>query len=399
MRLGFLPKNLNLNRPIWIHAVSVGEVISLKPLLEELRKTYPQKNFVISTVTATGNKIARACTAKGDFVTYLPLDFSFIVSCVLNKINPSLFILAETEFWPNLLTALSKKNIPVTVVNARISDRSLGGYRALKFLIKPLLDKVSLFCAQSERDKERLVSLGAAPDKIKVTGNMKFDTLVSGKSLKDNKAGLGITAREKIFIAASTHPREEEIALKLYKKLYAEFNYLRLIIAPRHPERSVQIINLIRNYGFNAKRTSFLNEPAGQERSEAKPVVFVLDTVGQLMDFYAISDIVFVGGSFVKVGGHNILEPALFGKPVFFGPHMFNFRDITALFLENKAAVMAHSENELYIKIREALNNPAGIKGISERARNLISRNQGATRKSLDCIRSIYDKIQENKDR
>lgn len=394
-RLGFLPKGLDLGRPIWIHAVSVGEALSLRPLLEGLRKTYPQKKFVISTVTATGNKIARSYADSGDFVTYLPLDFSFIVSCVLNKIKPSLFIVAETEFWPNLLTRLYKKNIPVLVVNARISDRSLSGYRIIGFLIKPLLDKISLFCAQSERDRERLVLLGVRPDKIRVAGNLKFDGADLKKDYTDYRPKLGLRHNEKLFIAASTHPQEEEIVLDVYKKLLAEFNYLRLLIAPRHPERSAQIMNAIGNHGFNPVRTSSLSEETGQ-RGDGE-TVFVLDTIGQLIDFYRICDIVFVGGSFAKVGGHNILEPALLGKPVFFGPHMFNFRDIAALFLENKAAVMAHSENELYLKIREALNNPEGLKSSAQRAQSLILQNQGATRKSLDCIRSIYDKIQENK--
>ena len=176
-RLGILPKNLSLDRPVWIHAVSLGEAISTRGLVEELRKAYPHKKFALSTVTATGNKIAREISRTGDFVTYLPLDFSFTVKTVINRINPGLFIIAETEIWPNLIAHLSKKGIPIVTVNARISDSSFKGYSAIKPLIKPILNKISLFCAQADLDADRLKKLGVAADKIKVTGNMKFDQL------------------------------------------------------------------------------------------------------------------------------------------------------------------------------------------------------------------------------
>ena len=395
LRLGFLPKNLGLERPIWIHAVSVGETILIRGLLDELRSAYPGKKFVISTVTPTGNKIAKSIAQNDDFVTYLPLDFSFIVRYVLDKINPSLFILAETEIWPNLLSCLHKKNIPVAIINARISDRSFRGYSLVKFLLKPVLDKISMFCVQSKRDAKRLALLGVDENKIRVTGNMKFDALTLNRDYTDKRTNLRITPQEKIFVAASTHPGEEEIALRIYKRLSLKFNDFRLLIAPRRPERAAAIEKLVDKFGFFPVRISQLSRiPLAPGAVEGPPAsrnpVFILDTIGQLMDFYAISDIVFVGGSLVKTGGHNILEPAIFGKPVFFGPYMFNFRDIAELFLENQAAVMVHNEEELYAKIDDALNNRLDINSISAKQKDLILRNQGATKNTLACIRSLY---------
>jgi len=393
-RLGILPRDLKLKAPIWIHAVSVGEVMSIRPLLEELRKIYPDKRFVISTVTPTGNKIARNIARNQDWVTYLPLDLSFIVSSVMEKIKPSLFILAETELWPNLITHLYQKGVPLIVVNARISDASFKGYLCIRFLLKNMLNKIHLFCVQTRRDSQRLIRLGVSENRIRITGNMKFDIHnYTGlrKDAKDLRPKLGIKPQEKFLVAGSTHTGEEEVILAAYKKLLVNFPDLRLLIAPRHPERTSEVQRLIQLSGFAAVRISQLS-PSEASRSD-KVAVFILDTVGELLSFYSIADVVFVGGSLVRKGGHNILEPAMFAKPVLFGPHMFNFRDIAELFLEQRAALLVKDTQELYLKIKDLLDNPSKIEFLTQRARDLLIANQGATQKNTQIIKDLCGRI------
>ncbi len=388
-RLGMLPKELKLDRPIWIHAVSVGEVMSIKKMLEELRLAYPGKKFVISTVTPTGNKIARGIAKAEDLVTYLPLDLSFIVRPVIDKINPCLFIIAETEIWPNLISCLYKKNIPVMIVNARISGRSFKGYLSVKYLLRPILEKINQCCAQSETDAQRLLCLGVNKDKLRITGNLKFDSLISGKAGVDCRAKLRLMPKEKLFIAASTHPGEEEIILAAFTRLKEGAPDLRLLIAPRHPERSPQICELVKKSGFWPRRTGSLDKEESDRQEDE--TVFILDTIGELIGFYAIADIVFVGGSLVKKGGQNILEPASLGKPVLFGPYMFNFRDIAGMFLKAEAALAVHNGEELKEKIEYLLGYPSKIDEMAKKARGLIAQNQGATKRNLESIRIILE--------
>lgn len=393
MRLGVLPKDLNLESPIWIHAVSVGESQAVRGLVEGLRVQYPGKKLVISTVTPTGNKIARSIARQGDFVFYFPLDLSFIVKKVIVRIRPSLFIIAETEIWPNIISYISASGIPIVLVNGRISDNSFKGYYCLKFILKPLLNKVDTFCMQTEQDARRLICLGVNPDKIKITGNIKFDLkdysdsnsscLPAGKGLRNR---LGIKEHEKILVCGSTHPKEEEIILGVYIKLLQKFKDLRLIIAPRHPERSNEISGLAKKFGLQSLSFSSLNPDLTS--FEGKSVIIV-DSVGQLLNFYAIADIVYIGGSLVKTGGHNILEPALFAKPILFGPHMFNFRNIADLFLKNRAALLVHNKSELQEKIRYLLTFYQAAAGLGRQAKSLIGLNQGATQKTLDYIAAI----------
>lgn len=392
IRLGILPKDLELNKPIWIHAVSVGEVMAIRGLLEGLRITYPNKKFVISTVTPTGNRIAKSIVGNTDFVTYLPLDFSFMVRSIIDKISPSLFIIAETEIWPNLISYLYKKNIPIIVTNGRISDSSFRGYLIIKFLLKPILNRVNLFCMQTERDKERLIKLGVMQEKIKVSGNMKFDTTdytdKKTTDFTDYRIKLGLSSKERLWVAGSTHSGEENIILNAYKELSVDFTDLRLLIAPRHHERAKDVEKIVSRYGFKSAFISNLERTTLQQAQ--RTTVFILDTIGELISFYAIADIVFVGGSLIKKGGHNILEPATLGKPVLFGLYMFNFRDIADLFLKNKAAVLVHNEEDLNSNIKYLLNNPPKTLELSQRAKELILQNQGATRRNLEYIKSVY---------
>jgi 3-deoxy-D-manno-octulosonic-acid transferase len=405
-RLGFLPDNLNLNRPIWIHAVSVGEAKIAGVLINQLRIMYPKKRFAISTVTPTGNSIAHNLKSAGDFVFYLPFDLSFITSKVIRKLQPSICIIVETEIWPNLITQLNKMQVPIVLVNARISDSSFFGYTMIKPLIKPILNKINLFCVQSNRDAQRLSGLGVAPEKLKTTGNMKYDIL----NLTDFKINyqnyrlrLGLSESEQLFIAGSTHLGEEEIILEVYRGLISEFPGLRLLIAPRHPGRASQIESLVNKFGFTPILISKLNLSVNHyDRRESRgsgvlvsdtrdplSAIFILDTIGQLIPFYAIADIVFVGGSLIKKGGQNILEPAFFQKPIIFGPHMFNFRDISRLYLLRKAARMAQGKDELLREVRFLLNSPAELQAMGRRAKQLISENQGATSRNVQRL-SIF---------
>ena len=399
LRLGILPKKLELDRPIWIHAVSVGEAMAIRGLLDELRVIYSDKRFVISTVTATGNKIARSICRETDFVTYLPLDLSFVTKSVLDRINPSLFIIVETEIWPNLISSLYRKNIPSIVVNGRISDRSFAGYRAIKFLLRPILNKINLFCVQTSRDAQRLISLGVPGDKIKITGNMKFDHQdYGGKKTADEtdkyRSLLRLGEASKLWVAGSTHPGEEELILSVYRELLNEFADLRLLIAPRHPARSQDLIKLSKRFGFACLKVSLLNSPTHKFTDPRS--VFILDTVGELINFYAIADIVFVGGSLVKIGGHNILEPASFSKPVLFGPYMFNFRDIADLFISHKAAILVRNPEELKANIKYLLTNPLLISGFAKRAQELLLENKGATKRNAEYILGlVQDKRHE----
>jgi len=363
--------------------------MAIRLLIEELRNIYPNKKFVISTVTPTGNKIVKSIVREGDFVTYLPLDFSFIVRPVIDMINPSIFIIAETEIWPNLISYLYKKKIPITTVNGRISDSSFKGYLTIKFLIKNILRKITLFCVQTERDANRFKALGVQEEKIKVTGNMKFDVkdyTDFKKDYTDLKKKLGLKSEDKVFIAASTHPGEEEIILSVYKKLWEFLPNLNLIIAPRHPERSKDIATIVSKFRFCHK---FISSFSPESIACATKSVFILDVIGRLMDFYSIADIVFVGGSLIKKGGHNILEPASLAKPIIFGPQMFNFRDIADLFLSNKAAILVNNEEEIRTKISHLLANPSMAVELGENAKKLIQQNQGATRRNLELITKL----------
>ncbi len=383
-RLGFLPRDIIFDRPIWIHAVSVGEAAVCGPLIDKLRREYPDKRFVISTVTPTGNRIAQRLAQQGDFVTYLPLDFSFLTYSVIRRVAPCLFVIAETEIWPNLIRTLDKKHIPVIIVNARISDASFKGYRLVKFLVKRILDKVSCFCAQTETDAGRLVRLGVSPNKVKVTGNMKFD--LSPQVFSSDSLKLGLSDNDQLWVCGSTHPGEEEIILRVYRRVLREFPAIRLLIAPRHPQRAKEVGDIAVRNGFQPLFISG-RKPETENRKPAP--VFILDTIGQLINYYAAADMVFIGGSLVPKGGHNILEPAYLAKPVVFGPHMQNFRDIAQLFLKSKAAIVARDADDLFLEIKDLLSHPQDMTALAKRGKELILANQGATLRNIGEIKKL----------
>jgi 3-deoxy-D-manno-octulosonic-acid transferase len=389
-RIGFLPRRVLPEQPIWLHAVSVGELKAVQGLLAELRKAYPGKGFIISTVTPTAHQVAERLIAEGDQLFYLPLDFSFIVNHVLEKIRPCLFVIAETELWPNLISCLHKRGIAVAEVNGRISDSSFAGYQAVKFLLRPILEKISLFCVQTERDRRRLEGLGAPSQRIKVSGNMKFDNLQDlflKRDTQEFRRKLGLQDPDRLLVCGSTHPGEEELILSAYQELLSEFPWLRLLIAPRHPQRAAEIEKIISRKNFRPLRVSQLRLSA--LTPQPMPTAFILDTIGELDAYYALADMVFVGGSLVKKGGHNLLEPAGLGKPVIFGAQMFNFRDIADLFLGYNAGLMVHNSQELKQALRRLLTNESVRTELTRNARQLIAANQGATARTVIWLKDL----------
>ena len=384
MRLGILPKGFTFHRPVWIHAVSVGEMANMRQLFAGLAGSIPDKQFVFSTVTPTGSKIALSIARKQDAVIYLPLDLSWIINSVLERIQPSLFVIAETEFWPNLITALYCRKVPIVIVNGRISDRSVAGYGSIRWLIAPILRKVTLFCMQTEADAVRIISLGADPGAVKVTGNMKFDqrAAVSLEHRDRLQKQLNIRTDEKILVAGSTHPGEEDQVVSAYTKIISQYPFVRLLIAPRHPERAAELEKTIRRYGLESVRISVLKASECPDRC-----VFILDTIGELLSYYSLADVVFVGGSLVKHGGQNFLEPAFLGKPVIVGPHLFNFRDIARQFLDQRAAIMVRSADELSMAVSTLLTDKTQVDTLVQRAQELIRRNQGATERNAAHIK------------
>ncbi|MCM8779679.1 MAG: 3-deoxy-D-manno-octulosonic acid transferase [Candidatus Omnitrophica bacterium] len=384
LRLGFLPKNIKFKSPIWLHAVSVGEILSARPLLERMRAVYPDKQIIISTITSTGNKIARGLAKDRDFVFYLPLDLSFLMRKIIKRINPCLCIIMETEIWPNLICGLNRQGVPILVVNARISQRSYAKYRATRFLFKPILDKINTFCTQSPEDAQRLISLGAEKDKVRITGNMKFDIQVQNAEERIQKTDLGLLATDNLLVAGSTHPGEEDIILGVYAKITKDFSGLKLLLAPRHPERAGQVAQLVRKNNFTPV---FLSNP--QPPNPNPQSIFILDTIGRLTLLYALADIVFVGGSLVKTGGHNVIEPAYFKKPIISGPYTHNFRDIIECFLKENALVIVKNKQELEDNLRTLLKDKTRRLSLGEAAFKLIQVQKGAVDKNLAHIQSL----------
>ncbi len=381
VRLGFLPSGARFNRPIWLHAVSVGEILAARPLLEELRKRYPEKQIVISTVTTTGNELARGIAARGDYVFYLPFDLSFIVKKFITLIKPVLFLSVETEIWPNLISYLYQNKVVVAIVNARISPGSYRGYRCVYYLIRGILRKISLFCVQTESDAERFVRLGAPREKIKVTGNMKFDIQPRQTDLR--LSDLGLNENDKLIVAGSTHSGEEEIILRVFRSLRKVMPLVKLLIAPRHPERAKEVERLALEKGL---KPCFISRLGTDATASAGAEVFILDTIGQLACLYSLATVVFVGGSLVKKGGHNIIEPAQFAKPIIIGPHTYNFRQITEYFFRQEAVAVVKNEEELEESLRILLENDARRKSLSRNAYEIISLHRGAAEKNAELL-------------
>ena len=391
MRFGFFKKidvgDLNVSR-IWIHAVSVGEVVVIKNLLDEMRQRYPENPIVITVVTQTGFEMAQKILSQEDRVIYAPLDFSVSARKYINAINPIIYINAETEIWPNLLTQLHRRGIPIIQVNGRISDQAFKGYRFLRPIIKPILNYVSFFCMQSNLDSDRIKELGVCEKRIEVVGNMKFDDILDAH--QKELPNFIVDEVEEIFVAGSTHPGEEEIVLDILKRIEKRFENLRLVIAPRHPERANEIIELVQQKGFKAVKFSQMYDLIMDQKT-----VVVVDTIGHLRALYRLAKVVFVGKSLTVQGGHNIIEPAYFEKPIIVGPYMQNFKDITALFLKNNAIVQIKSKNEFTKELERLLEDSVLCEELGMRAREVIEQYRGASEKTLDMISAVLSKAKK----
>ena len=390
-RCGQLPVAINPKREIsiWVHAVSVGEVLAVRALVPALRDRYPNHRLWMSTTTKTGREVAS--TLKGvDGLFYFPLDLPPFVKRVLDQVRPELFLMVETELWPNLLRHCGRRGVKTVLVNGRISDRSYPRYRLVRRFLTRVFQEVDCCCAQSEIASDRLISLGAAPQHVTVTGNLKFDAWVefsAGDS--GNPDGIlrafRMATNRPILIAASTHPGEEAFVLDAFSRVKQRDPQVLLVIAPRHPERSEDVMAMCLGGGFKAIRRSELPH---HEQAEAD--VVVLDTVGELATLFQIATVVFLGGSLVPSGGHNVLEPAFWGKPVVFGPYMSNFAEIAELFLENSAARQIESPEELEVALWDLLSDSARSEALGAAASALVVTQRGATERSLAEIAAVF---------
>ena len=384
MRFGFFPESLKeklrKTNNIWVHAVSVGEVLVILRLIDLIRKELPRFSILLSTVTKTGYDLGRCRLKPEDTVVYAPLDFSLIVQNYIRLIRPKIYITAETEIWPNLFYGLNRRGVPIVQVNGRISDKSFKGYRKFSIVIRRVLKAVSFFCMQSELDAQRIKSLGADENKVAVVGNLKFDDLTEARTY--TVEDIGLSTQDKVWIAGSTHPGEEELILRIFRKISAEFSNFRLIIAPRHIERTTEVSQLVAQAGFTPVEFSKI-----KEKEITKNSIIVVDTIGHLRSLYSVADIVFIGKSLVKEGGQNMIEPAFFAKPIVVGPHMQNFKDIMKIFLEAKAIIQINNEQALEHELIRFLENPEDMASIGKRGKDIVQKNQGATARTLKIIK------------
>jgi 3-deoxy-D-manno-octulosonic-acid transferase len=370
---------------IWIQAVSVGEVALCRSLIPALKERFPANSIVFSTITKTGNELARKLFSKDAVIIYFPLDFSFVVRKAVSLIRPKVYVMVETEIWPNLLKTLSAQGVRTILINGRISDRSFGKYELARPFLKKTLEGIGAFCMQSETDARRIIALGAPEEKVRVTGTMKFDVdLVSAGSGEGMRALLGLGNGDELIVAGSTHNGEEDAVLSAFKRLSKDFPNLRLLIAPRHVERASSVAHAVQRSGFVPVKVSKLaGPPAGISR------VFILDTIGRLNEAFSIASLVFIGGSLVKHGGQNPLEPAAFGKPVLFGPHMFNFRSVVDVLMANDAAVQLKEGEDLFEKMFSLLNDRNRMRDLGWNAKRALTANRGATLRNIEAIKRL----------
>jgi 3-deoxy-D-manno-octulosonic-acid transferase len=389
-RLGYLPVSFNLDgdESIWVHAVSVGEVLSVRPLLTELRARYPKLRLFLSTTTLTGQQLARRSVSDVDAVFYFPFDWVFTVRRTLEVVKPRLFIMTETEIWPNLLRECRRRRIKTLMVNGRISYRSFPRYRLVRPFMKRVLADVDRFCVQGEETSRRLVELGADPSRITITGSLKFDSLETsptpGRGRERVLRFFRVPSNRPVIIAGSTLKGEEEPVIRAFNRVRAAGINALLIIAARHPERFDEVERLCRHEGLAALRRTELPIDA-EPRADA----VVLDTIGELAQLYQIATVVFVGGSLVPAGGHNILEPAHYGKPIVFGPHMQNFGEIAEAFLANGAAIQVRSGSEFEDTMLSLVGDPVRRARVGAAAKALVEANRGARDRTLAVIRDL----------
>jgi len=370
---------------IWVHAVSVGEVQAAIPLVKRLQHQYPQHKIVVTTQTPTGSERVTKIFGKSVAHSYVPYDVPHVVARFIRHIKPCLVVIMETEIWPNLYSACQRAEVPLIIASARISPRSIDSYQRFRFMFKTTLQQVALIAAQTSRDAERFLRLGAPVEKVKVVGNLKFDFMFVPSNLQQQGEEYRIKyfPNRLIWIAASTHAGEEQSILSVHKKLLIDFPNLILILVPRHPERCYQVLNLIKASGLSyCVRSS-------EQTPNADTKILLIDTLGELPMFYAASNVAFVGGSLVPIGGHNLLEPAALAIPIIVGPHTFNAPEIAEMLDEVGAAETVSDDSALYSSVLALLQAPDRARLAGQAGKEVIAENYGALDKLMTEISLI----------
>lgn len=382
-RLGFCP--YKLDQCIWVHAVSLGETIAAVPFIKALKKRYPDLPLLVTNMTPTG--AARVKAVFGDTVLqcYIPYDLPGADARFLDRINPIIAIIMETELWPNMVAACKKRKIPIMIANARLSEKSARGYERVSSLTKKMLADVNVIAAQAEADAARFIRLGAEKESVKITGNLKFDLeLAQDLAAKSVLLRTQLGSDRLIWIAASTHPGEDEIILSAHQMILNQISNALLILVPRHPERFDAMCELAKQKGFNTVRRSH-NEPCTSATQ-----VYLGDTMGEMMLMYSVSDVAFVGGSFVSVGGHNMLEPAVLQKPILTGPYLFNFAEISEMLFNVHGMLKVHDANELAAAVIDFFKDETKRKQIGQNAESVVIKNRGALAKQIQLALSLF---------
>lgn len=372
-----------LRPSIWLHAVSVGEVHAAAPLIKTLLQRYPNHPLVITTMTITGSETVSRLFANQVFHVYLPYDLPFAVKNFLKRIQPKLAIIMETELWPNLFYYCAQRHISVAIINARLSYKSFKNYSRLGKYIHPLLACITTLAAQTSSDAERFIKLGLAPQHAQVIGNIKFDAHLDENKIAEGKALRKTWKDRLVWIAASTHAGEEEYILKALAEIKKVFPSILLVLVPRHPNRFDDVIALCSKNFKTLSRTTQLESGT---LCDASTDIFIGNTLGEMALFYATADVVFVGGSLVSIGGHNLLEPAMLSLPIVTGQYLFNFTEISELLIQNKATIKIESPVLLSTEIINLLKNPENGKQMGERAQALALAGQGALGRYMDLI-------------
>ena len=385
---GQLPERSDSKPCLWLHAVSVGEVLQLRPMMKLLAAQRPDWDFVITTTTRTGLDVAKKEYPQHT-VCYFPLDFSWATRRAIARIKPSAIVLVELELWPNFVLSANRLGIPLALINGRVSEKSFRGYRRIRSVISRLLSGFDLLAAQNHEYADRLLTLGAPRDRLHITGSIKFDGVRSDRSnpkTNELREFFGILPDEQVFIAGSTQSPEESFALDTWQALRGEFPNLRLILVPRHKERFEEVATLVASRGLTLRRRS---SGCGTSRSAQPTEVLLLDTLGELGACWGLADIAFVGGSLTQRGGQNMLEPAAYGATVLFGPNTCNFRDIVEQLLARDAARVVRSDKELTSVVRELLKSPTTAQELGVRAKSFVATQQGAAARTVELLLSL----------
>ena len=404
--LGFFPHNalekVEKKHCIWVHAASVGEIVATSPLIKEFHREFPQTPILVSVVTTSGYEMANRIIKDADAIIYFPLDLPFLAGHVLRRIHPRVFLPVETELWPNFLKTARQLKIPVMMVNGRISDRSVKQYKHLHGLLTDMIGTVTKFAMQSEIDADYIKRLGAPPELVTVTGNTKFDQTYTDVSPEEKQhiiEEMGLSGSDGIFLAGSTHRGEEDYVLKAFAAVRKNHPRARLVIAPRELLRTQEVIHLCKKAGFKVTTRTKLQE---NKNAAVDEDIVVLDTIGELGKVYSVGDVVYVGGSLIPHGGHNILEPAAHGKAIIVGYNMFNFKDTHALFKNRDACITVNNENELTEAVVKLFAEPERRHELEQRTLAIVGENKGASRKSAIILREMledYESRPENRQR